>query len=72
MLLRDKLMDVVERMDPKGRDHCLREMVVGHSQGGLITKLTAVDTDDRIWNTVVRFPPERISGSEQFRTEEVS
>ncbi|MDD5322737.1 MAG: hypothetical protein PHD43_19425 [Methylococcales bacterium] len=38
MLLRDKLMAAVERMDPKGRDHCLREMVVvGHSQGGLIT-----------------------------------
>lgn len=69
MVLRDKLMDAVERMDPKGRDHCLREMVVvGHSQGGLITKLTAVDTGDRLWNTVVRVPPDRIPGSEQFRT----
>jgi pimeloyl-ACP methyl ester carboxylesterase len=56
-------------MDPKGRDHCLREMVVvGHSQGGLITKLTAIDTGDRLWNTVVRVPPDQIPGSEQFRT----
>jgi alpha-beta hydrolase superfamily lysophospholipase len=69
MLLRDKLMAAVERMDPKGRDHCLREMVVvGHSQGGLITKLTAVDTGDRLWNTVARAPPDQIPGSEQFRT----
>lgn len=69
MLLRDKLMDAVERMDPKGQDHCLREMVVvGHSQGGLITKLTAVDTGDRLWNTVVRVSPDRVPGSEQFRT----
>jgi pimeloyl-ACP methyl ester carboxylesterase len=56
-------------MDPKGQDHCLREMVViGHSQGGLITKLTAVDTGDRLWNTVARVPPDQIPGSEQFRT----
>jgi pimeloyl-ACP methyl ester carboxylesterase len=69
MLLRDKLMAAVERMDPKGRDHCLREMVVvGHSQGGLITKLTAVDTGDRLWNSVVRVPPDRVPGSKQFRT----
>lgn len=69
MLLRDKLMDAVKRMDPKGQDRCLREMVVvGHSQGGLITKLTAVDTGDKLWNAVVRVPPGQIPGSEQFRT----
>ena len=43
-------------------------VVVGHSQGGLITKLTAVDTGDRLWNTVVRVPPDQIQCSEQFRT----
>ena len=69
MLLRDKLMAAVERMDPKGQDPCLREMVVvGHSQGGLLTKLTAIDTGDRLWNTVVRVPPTQVPGSEQFRT----
>lgn len=69
MLLRDKLIAAVERMDPKGQDPCLREMVVvGHSQGGLLTKLSAVDTGDRLWNTVVRVPPDQVPGSKQFRT----
>ena len=36
-------------LDPEGKDPALRQMVViGHSQGGLLTKLTAVDTGDRL------------------------
>ena len=36
-------------MDPEGRNSALHNMVIiGHSQGGLLTKLTAVDTGDRI------------------------
>jgi pimeloyl-ACP methyl ester carboxylesterase len=68
MLLRDKLTEAVARMDPAGSDPCLREMVViGHSQGGLLTKLTAVDTGDRLWNAIFRVPPEELPGSETFR-----
>jgi pimeloyl-ACP methyl ester carboxylesterase len=68
MLLRDKLTEAVARMDPENRDRCLHEMVViGHSQGGLLTKLTAVDTGDRLWNAIARVPPEEVPGSEQFR-----
>ena len=67
MLLRDKIMAAVERMDPKGQDRCLREMVVvGHSQGGLLAKLTAVDTGDRLWSTLARVPPDQVPGSEEF------
>ncbi len=37
-------------LDPDGDDAALRQMVViGHSQGGLLTKLTAVDSGDRFW-----------------------
>ena len=47
--LRNALNDKVAQLDPSGRDHALREMVVvGHSQGGLLTKLTAVDTDNSL------------------------
>ena len=36
-------------LDPEGRNKALRNMVIiGHSQGGLLTKLTAVDTQDDI------------------------
>ena len=39
----------VAELDPRSRHKALREMVIiGHSQGGLLTKLTAVDTGDKI------------------------
>ena len=43
----------VKRRDPEGTNAMLRQMViVGHSQGGLLTKATAVDTGDQIWRVV--------------------
>jgi pimeloyl-ACP methyl ester carboxylesterase len=47
---RDALTAEVHRRDPAGTNEALRQIVViGHSQGGLLTKGTAVDTGDRIW-----------------------
>ena len=47
--LRDALSAKVAALDPEGKDQALRQMVVaGHSQGGLLTKLTVVDTGDRL------------------------
>ena len=46
---RKALTQKVEELDPEGRDKALRNMVIiGHSQGGLLTKLTAVDTGEKI------------------------
>ncbi len=51
--LRDAIMNTLERIDPEGKDPALHEMVIiGHSQGGLLTKLTAVDTGDRLWRAI--------------------
>jgi pimeloyl-ACP methyl ester carboxylesterase len=51
--LRDALAATVQKLDPEGKDPALRQMVViGHSQGGLLTKLTAVETGDRIWKVI--------------------
>lgn len=67
-LLRDQLTDLVARLDPEGRDPCLRQMVVvGHSQGGLLAKLTAVDTASRLWDAVSRVSVDEVPASEQFR-----
>jgi pimeloyl-ACP methyl ester carboxylesterase len=52
--LRQLLTDAVMRLDPQGTDPALHDMVViGHSQGGLLTKLTAVDSGDKFyrWKT---------------------
>jgi len=47
--LRDALSEKVAALDPAGKDQALQQMVVaGHSQGGLLTKFTAVDTGDHL------------------------
>src|SRR2546430_16318600 len=43
-------------------------VVIGHSQGGLLTKLTAVDTGSRLWNSISRVPLAELPASEDFRT----
>jgi pimeloyl-ACP methyl ester carboxylesterase len=50
MLLRESLLSAFSTLDPEGRDPALRNVVViGHSQGGLLTKMTAIDSGDRFW-----------------------
>ncbi len=52
-LLRRALERAVLRFDPEDHDTALRQMVViGHSQGGLLTKLTAVNSESRFWETL--------------------
>ena len=49
-ILRNDLMDTVKTLDPDGKDEALQHMVIiGHSQGGLLAKLTATDTGDKLW-----------------------
>jgi len=49
--LRAALAAKVKEFDPAGTNPRLREMVlIGHSQGGLLVKSTAVDTGDKLWN----------------------
>jgi pimeloyl-ACP methyl ester carboxylesterase len=55
--LRRALTDAVGQLDPQQRDPCLRSMVVaGHSQGGLLTKMTAIDSGDQLWNSMASRP----------------
>jgi hypothetical protein len=59
MLLRDALTKVVKELDPDDKDTGLKRMVVaGHSQGGLLTKMTAIDSGMRLWPFSV--PPEEL------------
>ena len=47
-ILAEGLRKTVQELDPEGKDPAIRKMVViGHSQGGLLTKLTVVDTGTR-------------------------
>jgi pimeloyl-ACP methyl ester carboxylesterase len=48
--LRSALTAQVQQLDPAGTNAALRQMVIiGHSQGGLLAKGTAIDTGDRLW-----------------------
>ena len=52
--LRQALSAKLTELDPEGKDTALQKMVViGHSQGGLLSKLTATDTGDKIWEATI-------------------
>jgi hypothetical protein len=59
MLLRDALIKVVKELDPDDKDTGLKRMVVaGHSQGGLLTKMTVIDSGMHLWPFSA--PPEEL------------
>ena len=68
MLLRESLTNALRRVDPGGTDPALQRMVViGHSQGGLLTKMTVIESSDRFWNDMSKKPFEQVDLSEQER-----
>ncbi|HVM50770.1 MAG TPA: alpha/beta fold hydrolase [Candidatus Acidoferrum sp.] len=67
---RRALQTTVQRLDPQGTNAMLRQMVIiGHSQGGLLTKCTAVDAGDRLWRVVSTNRLENLDLPEADRTE---
>lgn len=63
-LLTGALRQVVQEFDPEGKDPALRRMVViGHSQGGLLTKFTAVDSGSRFWDNTFKVPIDQVQAS---------
>jgi len=68
MLLRESLARAVKLLDPQGTDPGLRRMVViGHSQGGLLTKMTAIDSGTRFWDLAFKQPLESLDVSPETR-----
>jgi pimeloyl-ACP methyl ester carboxylesterase len=66
--LREALMAKIKELDPEGRDAALQQMVViGHSQGGLVTKLAVTDTGEKLLQVILKtnavselkLPPEK-------------
>jgi hypothetical protein len=57
MLLRRALRSVLDEVDPTGDDEALRRMVIiGHSQGGILTKLMAIHSRNRFWENATEEP----------------
>lgn len=57
-LLRQALIDMRHRCDPQGTDPALNSVVViGHSQGGLLTRqLVVEDSEQALWNSLFTKP----------------
>jgi hypothetical protein len=66
--LREALSAAVARLDPAGTDPALRRMVlIGHSQGGLLVKMQAIHSGERIWTAASRKPFDELLLSDQTR-----
>jgi pimeloyl-ACP methyl ester carboxylesterase len=62
-LLRRDLDEVRRRLDPGRSDPAFDRMVfVGHSMGGLVSKMMAVATGDRLWHVVSDRPLDEMVG----------
>jgi pimeloyl-ACP methyl ester carboxylesterase len=63
-ILTQGLRNVVQELDPEGRDEALRKIVViGHSQGGMLTKLTSIDSGSRFWDQAFKVPIDQLDVS---------
>ena len=55
--LRKALTNTLHELDPESKDPALQNMIVmGHSQGGLLTKLTAIDSGTKFWDLISNKP----------------
>lgn len=64
--LRRSLDELRTRVDPDRKDPSFEQMVlVGHSMGGLISKLMTVDSRDDFWREVSKRPLGDVKGPEQ-------
>lgn len=69
MLLRESLEQAVRILDPGGTDSGLHRMVViGHSQGGLLTKMTAIDSGSQLWYPDFKQPLDSLDVSPETRS----
>jgi pimeloyl-ACP methyl ester carboxylesterase len=66
--LRQGLQRIRKEIDPDGRDPALDQVVViGHSQGGMLTRLMVTDSGSRFWDAVTDVPFEKIDVSPETR-----
>ena len=65
-LLRLNLDEARRRLDPDHSDTAFDKMVVvGHSMGGLVTKMIAIDPEDRLWRVVSDRPFVEMQGERE-------
>ena len=59
--MRAALLNIVADLDPEKKDPGLQQMVmIGHSQGGILTKLMAIRSGNRFWENITKEPFEDV------------
>ena len=67
-LLRGDLVEVRRKFDPDGTDAAFDRMVlVGHSMGGLLTKMMVQDSGTRLWRLISNRPADELLGEPEDR-----
>ena len=66
--LRASLQQARDYFDPDHNDPGMNRMVlVGHSMGGLLSRMQAIDPGDKLWDAMFRKPPEQLNVSASVR-----
>ncbi len=66
--MREDLAHMRHVVDPQGRAPALDQMIlVGHSMGGLVSKLQTVDSGNDFWNTLSERPFTEVEADEELR-----
>lgn len=66
--LRESLQESRAKLDPENDDPGMDQMVlVGHSMGGLLSRMQVTEPGDRLWKSYFKKPPEELRVSENTR-----
>lgn len=66
--MREDLADMRQKVDPEGRFPALDQTIlVGHSMGGLVSKLQTVDSGNDFWSTLSEHPFSELQADEELR-----
>ncbi|MEE2827368.1 MAG: hypothetical protein VYE64_12135, partial [Planctomycetota bacterium] len=61
--LRDDLLELRHTVDPLNQSESMEQMVlVGHSMGGLLSRMQTIDSGDQFWNIFSEEPFEKMKG----------
>ena len=67
--MRDSLAQLRADLDPRGENPNLDQMVlVGHSMGGLVSRMQTIESGDLFWNLLGKVPIEQIAASDEERS----
>ncbi|QDU25990.1 Alpha/beta hydrolase family protein [Anatilimnocola aggregata] len=67
--MRDALAQMRADLDPHGANPNLDQMIlVGHSMGGLVSRMQTIESGDRFWNLLGNVPIEQIKASDDERS----